>query len=259
MAKEAVTLKRTLDSFPRLCRLYDGLLRAKKEVCVQRARYLTEYMRGPDAWFEPPVIRRAKAVAHILRKLDVKIYPDELIVGSITSKPVGAIIYPEFIGLLIWPELDMLREREVDSLEISDAEIQELDKEIFPFWQDKVLADYADDFTSPPTPISLLEKFGFFLLTEAGGISHTAPDFEKILKVGVEGLIEEAREKIRDMDSSPAGNPEELKKRSFYKAVEIVCEGVIEFAQRYKQEASKLAKLETDPARRSELMEIAKV
>ncbi|MBC8512614.1 MAG: glycyl radical protein [Dehalococcoidia bacterium] len=259
MAKEAATLERTLNSFPRLSRLYDGLLRAKKEVCVQRARYLTEYMKGPDAWFEPPVIRRAKAVAHILRKLDVKIYPDELIVGGITSKPVGAIIYPEFIGLLIWPELDMLREREVDSLEISDAEIQELDKEIFPFWQDKVLADYADDFTSPPTPISLLEKFGFFLLTEAGGISHTAPDFETILKVGVEGLIEEAREKIRDMDRSPAGNPEELKKRSFYKAVELVCKGVIEFAQRYQQEASKLAELETDPARRSELMEIAEV
>ena len=259
MVKEVVTSRRTLDSLPRLSRLYNKLLIAKKEVCVQRARLLTEYMKGQGVWFEPAVIRRARAVAHILKKLDVNIYPDELIVGGITSKPVGAIIYPEFIGLLIWPELDMLREREVDSLGISDEEIQELDGEIFPFWQDKLLADYADDFTAPPTPLSLLEKFGFFLLTEAGGISHTAPDFEKILGVGVQGLIEEAKARIRDMDSSSAGDSEELRKRPFYQAVQAVCEGAIEFAQRYRQEALRLAELETDPARKSELMEIAEV
>ena len=259
MVKEVVTSRRTLDSLPRLSRLYNRLLIAKKEVCVQRARFLTEYMKGQGVWFEPAVIRRARAVARILRKLDVNIYPDELIVGGITSKPVGAIIYPEFIGLLIWPELDMLREREVDSLQISDEEIQELNGEIFPFWQDKLLADYADDFTAPPTPLSLLEKFGFFLLTEAGGISHTAPDFEKILGVGVQGLIEEAKATIRDMDSSSAADSEELRKRPFYQAVQVVCEGVIEFAQRYRQEALRLAELETDPARKSELMEIAEV
>jgi len=259
VVKEVVTSRRTLDSLPRLSRLYNKLLIAKKEVCVQRARFLTEYMKGQGVWFEPAVIRRARAVAHILRKLDVNIYPDELIVGGITSKPVGAIIYPEFIGLLIWPELDMLREREVDSLQISDEEIQELDGEIFPFWQDKILADYADDFTALPTPLSLLEKFGFFLLTEAGGISHTAPDFEKILGVGVQRLIEEAKARIRDMDSSSAGDPEELRKRPFYQAVQVACEGVIEFAQRYRQEALRLAGLETDPARKSALMEIAEV
>jgi formate C-acetyltransferase len=180
MAKREVkTLERKLDSFPRLSRLYEALLGANKEICVQRARYLTDYMKRLDAWFEPPVIRRARAVAHILKKWDVRICPDELIVGRITSKRVGAIIYPEFLALLIWPEMDRIRKRKGNTLQITDAEMQELDKEIFPFWQDKILADYADDFTSPPTPISLLGKLGFFLLTEAAGISHTAPDFEK--------------------------------------------------------------------------------
>jgi formate C-acetyltransferase len=257
--QDAATFELRLDSFPRLSRLYHRLMSAKKEVCVQRARYITEYMKGEGAWFEPPVIRRAKAVAHVLRNLEVRIRPDELIVGGITSKQVGAIVYPEFISLLIWPELNTLAERQGNSLQIGEAEKNELDKEIFPFWQEKIVTNYAENFTSPPTPISLLGRFGVFLLTEAGGISHTAPDFEKMLKVGVRGLIEEARQKIEILDSSPATDPEALRKRAFYKAMEIALGAVIEFAHRYGQEARRLAESEIDPQRKSELKEIARI
>lgn len=44
MANNAMVSQRTLSSFPGLCRLHEGLVGAKKEVCVERARYLTEYM-----------------------------------------------------------------------------------------------------------------------------------------------------------------------------------------------------------------------
>ncbi len=254
-----VTSELKLDAFPRISRLYDRLMSARKEICVQRARCITEYMKSEGAWFEPPVIRRAKAVAHVLNNLEVKIYPDELIVGGITSKRLGAIVYPEFTSLLIWPELNTLAEKGENSLKVGNAEKDELDKVIFPYWQDKVMTVYAEYFTSPPTPISLLGRFGVFLLTEAAGISHTAPDYEKMLKVGLRGLIEETREKIATLDSAPAKDPEALKKRSFYKAVEIVCEAVIEFAQRYRQEALRLAGVEKDPLRKSELEEIARI
>jgi len=256
---EVAAAERRLDRFPRLARLHSELLASKKEICVQRARYLTQYMKGPDIWFEPAVVRRAKAVAHILKNLDVRIYPDELLVGSLTSKRVGAIIYPEFLGLLIWPELGNLANRGGNSLQISQAEKEELEKEIFPFWPDKVVADYADDFTSPPMPVYLLGQFGFFLLTEAGGISHTAPDFEKLIKVGLNGLIAEARQRIADMDGPMGADPEELRKRSFYKAVELTCQGVIEFAHRYQKQAQALAEEESDPARKAELLEIARI
>src|SRR5512137_921397 len=226
--EEAAISERRLDRFPRLARLHNELLAARKSVCVERSRYLTEYMKGPHVWFEPSVVRRAKAVSHILKKASVRIYPDELLVGNLTSKRVGAIIYPGFLGLLIWPELGNLADRGGNSLQVSQAEKEELDKEIFPFWPDKVVADYADDFTSPPMPVYLLGQFGFFLLTEAGGISHTAPDFEKLIKVGLNGLIAEARQRIADMDGPMGADPEELRKRSFYKALELTCQGVIE-------------------------------
>ena len=259
MARAKTTTERKLDSFPRLCRLLGELRGSKNEACIQRARYLTQYMKGADVWFEPAVIRRARAVAHILRNLEVRLYPDELIVGGLTSKRVGAIIYPEFIGLLIWPELETLADRGSNSLQISQAEAQELDKEIFPFWQGKVLADYADDFTSPPTPLMLLEQFGFFLLTEAAGISHTAPDFESVLRLGGKGIMEEARQRIAQIDASQSTDPDELRKRSFYKAVGLVWEGLIELAQRYQRAVQELAENEMNPARKSELLEIARI
>jgi pyruvate-formate lyase len=177
MARREAITEKGIDRFPRLARLHRELLTSPKSVCVERARYLTEYMKGSYIWFEPPVVRRAKSIAHILNKMSVKIYPDELLVGNLTSKRVGAIIYPEFLGLLVWPELDNLANRGGNSLHIDQADKEELEKDIFPFWPDKVLADYADDFTSPAMPVYLLGQFGFFLLTEAGGISHTAPDF----------------------------------------------------------------------------------
>jgi len=259
MARARTTTEEKLTAFPRLSRLLGELRESQNEVCIQRARYLTQYMKRADVWFEPAVIRRAGAVSHILRNLDVCLYPDELIVGGLTSKRVGAIIYPEFIGLLIWPELEMLADRGCNSLQISQAEAQELDQEIFPFWQGKVLADYADDFTSPPTPLQLLEQFGFFLLTEAGGISHTAPDFETVLRLGGNAVIKDARQRMAHIDASHCTDPDELKKRSFYKAVELVWEGLIEFSHRYQRAVQEMADVERDPMRKAELLEIARI
>ena len=68
-------------------------------------------------------------------------------------------------------------------------------------------------------------------------------------RVGLRGLMEEARSKIADIDSSLGADPVDLRKRSFYKAVETVCAGVVDFAQRYSEEAQRLAKAETEPRR----------
>ncbi len=256
---DVVAAEAKLDRFPRLARLHNELLTSRKAICIERARYLTDYMKGPDVWFEPAAVRRAGAVAHILKNISVKIYPDELLVGNLTSKRVGAIIYPEFLGLLVWPELGNLADRGGNSLQISQAEKEELEKEIFPFWPDKVLADYADDFTSPPMPVYLLGQFGFFLLTEAGGISHTAPDFHKLVRVGLNGIMAEASQRIADLDGPLGTDPDELRKRSFYKAVELTCQGVVEFARRYQEHALALAETDSDRARKGELLEIARI
>ncbi len=252
-------LELSLDSFPRLSFLYKGLLDAKKEVCVQRARYLTQYMRGEHVWFDPPLIRRAQAVAHVLRNIDVEIRPDELLAGSISTKRIGAVVYPELSGLLIWPELDRLSGREGNSLQITDADRRELENDIFPYWQGKAVMDYAEAYTSPPAPITLLGMFGVYMLTEAGGISHTSPDYPRLVEVGLEGIIREAGERLEEIDTGPAEYPSLLRKRSFYKAVQIVCQAAIDYAHRCRDEALKLAAGVADPERKAELQEIARI
>ncbi len=249
----------SLDSFPRLSRLYRGLLDAKKEVCVQRARYLTQYMKGEHAWFDPPLIRRANALSHILHNLDIHIRDDELLVGGISTKRVGAVVYPELTGLLIWPEIERLSDREGNSLRISDEDRSELENDIFPYWQGKTVMDYAEAYVSPPTPMALLGMFGVYILTEAGGISHTSPDYPKLVDVGLEGIMHEARERLEGIDASSADDPDLLRRRSFYKAVETVCRAAIDYAHRCRDEALKLAAESTDPVRRAELVEIARI
>ena len=60
---------------------------------------------------EPMILRQAKALAYVLEKIPVKIFPKELIVGSTTEYVSGAIIYPEGVGLRIIPELEDLKNR----------------------------------------------------------------------------------------------------------------------------------------------------
>src|SRR4030042_5448295 len=80
----------------RLGRLRERFLRGQREVCIERARYLTESYRQTEG--QPAVLRRARALEHILRQLTVRIDPDELIVGRITGKALGAGVYPEGVA-----------------------------------------------------------------------------------------------------------------------------------------------------------------
>ena len=92
---------------------YQSVLNSHPAICIQRAKYLTKYLKGKRSKNEARVITRARAVSYVLENLDLNIY-DELIVGGITSKRVGAILFPEFSHLSIWPELKTIRERKVN-------------------------------------------------------------------------------------------------------------------------------------------------
>jgi len=68
----------------RVDRLREGFLRGQREVCVERARYLTESYRQTEG--QPAVLRQARALEHILGHISVRIEPDELLAGNVTGK-----------------------------------------------------------------------------------------------------------------------------------------------------------------------------
>ena len=83
-------------------------------------------------------------------------------------------------------------------------------------------------------------------------------DYEKVINIGLEGVIAEAREELEKLDYSD--NPAQAyKKECFLRAVIIACEGAIEFAHRYSKLAEEMAIKESNPKRKKELEKIAEV
>ena len=63
------------------------------KLCLDRAKLLTEGYRQNE--HDPLVIKRAKALNHVLANMKLFILPDELIVGNYASTPNGVCHYPE--------------------------------------------------------------------------------------------------------------------------------------------------------------------
>ncbi len=236
--------------------LKQRLLNSKNSICMERARLLTESMRETEG--QPMLLRQAKALAHILENITVNILPDELIVGTMTSRPPGAILYPEGAGLLMLSEFDAIRERPVNPFQISDGELALLKEEVFPYWEKRTLGAYASNYFPAQTDL-IAGKFAFFILTELAGISHATINYPYLLSVGFEDIAEMAVKKIEEHDSGDKEDPAALSKCTFYKAAKLVSEAMIRFGRRYSEKARALAMSEADERRRDELLLLAQI
>jgi formate C-acetyltransferase len=232
----------------RVERLHERRLCTRPEVCIERARYYTQSMQQTEG--EPQVIRQAKALAHVLERLSVYIDPDELIVGAITSKALGAGVYPEGIGARVLGELETISFREPNPFAVIDEQLRELRDEIMPYWRGKTLEERARARWSAEVT-EAVDQVAPFIASEIAGIGHMLLNYGDILKHGLEWYVHEASER-----QQPASSPREA---GFYQAAAAACQGVIRFAERYAEEAERLAADEADPARLEELTRIAKV
>lgn len=97
MEKQAVQAHGKASS-GRFTRIRQELLDSPVWLCPERALLITEYFRSHDDPSEPMVIRKARALSHLLRNKQVKIFDDELIVGNMGTKRKSALIQPELAG-----------------------------------------------------------------------------------------------------------------------------------------------------------------
>ncbi len=74
--------------------LKERALRGVDEVCIDRARLITEGYKNAAA--DPIIVRRAKALANVLNNMTVRIFDHELIVGDQTVSHQAGHNYPEF-------------------------------------------------------------------------------------------------------------------------------------------------------------------
>ena len=78
----------------RIVRLKAALFYRPREISLERALLYTESHRQTEG--EHVQLRRAKAAAHVLRKVAISIRDDELIAGNRTIKPRAGIVPAPF-------------------------------------------------------------------------------------------------------------------------------------------------------------------
>jgi len=246
----------------RINRLKQTLLTSKYELCIERMRFFTEiYKKYPD---DPEIIKRAKAVAHTLRNMTIFIREDELLVGNETSKNLGEKIsldlqrYDNSLEKKF--TYKKLAKRKLQPFFIEEKDINDL-IELIPFWKDKDLIDGRISKRLLEegliNGIGLVSSFTPNIAIQVGPTEgHLCVGYEKILKLGYRGIIEEAvayQQKLNKNDE------ESREKFEFYEAVKIYYNAAIDFSQRFSDLAFSMAKKEEKEIRREELKQIGKI
>lgn len=249
----------SLESLPNIAKLRTAQIKLKPQVCIERARYVTRYLRDLADKTEPMEIRYAKAVNFFLSNKQPQFFDDNLLAGTTTSKPFGAPVYPELTGMTIWPELDTISTREKNPLLLSAGEAKELNLDIFPYWMDKNILEHTRKKFPGLQGFGLLEKLVFFFATKAGTISHTIPDYSVALEKGLESMIADAASREAALIASGASSPEDTQKRDFYRAVQIAMQGIIAYAANLSSRAQELADQTSDPLRKQNFLTMAAI
>ncbi len=225
---------------------------SEPSICPERALIWTSYHRKRKNRKKPATVQMAEALSLVLEKKSTDIYPDELIVGNFTSKRVGGSIFPELHGVPVLLDLFKFRGRKTNPLRVTANVMWKLIR-IIPFWLFRFTAFRA--YRSPLKKLALIVdqlRAHYYLINEAGGISHFAPDYEKLLRIGTHGLREEA---VRRQAETTAGS----ESHDFFEGVKIICDGLALFGERYGILAKEQAETETDAERKKELLKIADI
>ncbi|MDI6606751.1 MAG: pyruvate formate lyase family protein, partial [Candidatus Omnitrophota bacterium] len=238
----------------RIMDLREKLVNTKPSVCGERAVIVTESYKETEG--QPIPIRRAKALKKIMEEMTIRIWDDELIVGNHASRRRAAPVFPEWGVYWLERQLDEIETRPQDKMIVTD-EVKSALRGIFPYWRGKTVYDRVWG-TLPDDVKEARTAFMFTVdLYERGSFGHMIYDIPGVLSRGFRGIKEEALARIAAADASV---PEDFSKMIFWKAVVIVSDGIISFAQRYAEEARRLAQMGgISPQRRKELLKIAEV
>ena len=238
---------------PRVQKLLDNYYAARPEVFAERAVLATEAYTQTEGL--PILVRRAKMMWHILNEITVLIRDGELIVGCKTPAILGSPLYPEVASAWVEEELDTIALREEAPFYLSDETKETLRAEVFDYWRGKQV--YNRIMEVLPAEIQQATDEGlFFHYYLNRSIGHITVDYERVLKKGFLGLKAEVEDELKKIDYEKRGC---LKKIHLLQAMSLCCDAAIRFAERYAEEAERLAAAESDPDRCAELERIAEI
>jgi len=227
------------------------LFATSPQIEADRAVLLTEsYMQTEG---EPMVLRRAKAFRNVLEKMPVTIRPNELVVGAATVSPRSCQIYPEFSFSWLEDEFETVATRAADPFYISEENKEKLRK-VFRYWKGRTSSELATSMIVPEARLAMEHNVftpgNYFY----NGVGHVTVQYDKVLRIGYRGILEQVNQERGRMN---VGDANYCTKSALLDAIEISCEAVITYANRYAALARELAQKESNAKRREELLAIA--
>jgi len=240
----------------RVARIREKYRTTRPRICIARYKIVTEfYQENPQL---QGILKRARNFKNICEKLPVLINKEEIIVGWQATQYRACALYPEISFGWFLDELKAgtIPLRDVDPYDI-DPDDADYVLKTGDFWRKESLSAKVDEHI----PLGYLDAAGsgvtYFSTknTCTSPVGHFVANFEKAMHKGFGAIRAEAQAKMDAMEGVLFGDS--AAKYTFYRAITLVCDGMITLSKRYGQECEKLAAAETDPARKKELLEMA--
>ncbi|HSW36504.1 MAG TPA: formate C-acetyltransferase/glycerol dehydratase family glycyl radical enzyme [Candidatus Limnocylindrales bacterium] len=238
----------------RINRLKKRVLETKPEMDLENARLLTAGFRESEG--EPLVIRKAKAFQKQCFHKTIKIWEDELIVGCSGSKIRGGILCADSCWSVLDRELDTISNRKYDPFYLKPEDKKLFEEEIRPYWRGR--SNYEEWLAQIPEDTRILRDHGAIYIDRKAvrGWGETTAGYEWLIREGLLGIIKTIEEQRSKIDITRPGDYE---KACYLRALLIVTDGIARLAERYAEEAERLAAQEQDFRRKAELEEIADI
>lgn len=229
-------------------------LNAENRISAERALLITEFYQSGMADAEPVPVQRALAFKYILEHKYICVNEGELIVGERGPAPKATPTYPE-ICIHSLQDLEILNDRPKVSFKSDETTRAAYRDIIIPYWKGKSNRDRI--FQSLPQEWKEAYTAGVFTeFQEQRAPGHTALGI-KMFRTGLLDLKEEIAESLAKTDL--VNDPEGVDKRDELRAMDIVCDAMIRYAERYAERLEELAAEEKDPVRKKELEKMAAI
>jgi len=234
-----------------------ALYRSKKpKIDISRYRIVTEfYMNNPQL---PGILKRGRVMRELFEKMPTPVRDHELIVGHPGVEYRSSALYPEHSFYWFFDEIDTFPTRGTDPYDL-DPEDRAYIEATGHFWDKNSTCAAIDDIYPDEYREQVMGNgvLNFLPVNNCQHpIGHYCGNFWTVVDRGLGSVLEEVRARKAAMLGKGLQGTEG-RTFQFYRAEELVIEGLIIYTRRYADECLRQAETCADEKRKAELLDMA--